>query len=125
MAMPAAQRAPRRQKFERGVLQETTGEFEAQRESLVTERISPVLTWTMPCSDSMKKFPESSFRVIRPSIGFGNRPVSGRRVTLTRSPIANIFKELANDSNIAMSPPIIASDFFAPISPLYFQLNSF
>jgi hypothetical protein len=45
-------------------------------------------------------------------------------VTLTRSPIANIFRELANDSNIAMSPPIVAFDFFAP-SPLYFQLSSF
>jgi hypothetical protein len=65
----------------------------------------------------MKKFPESSFRVIRPSIGFGNRPVSGRSVTFTRSPIANIFKELANDSNIAMNPPKTSfAVFFASIN---------
>src|SRR5439155_3909620 len=38
-------------------------------------------------------------------MGFGNRPVSGRRVTLTRSPTASSFNAFASDSNIAIAPP--------------------
>jgi hypothetical protein len=40
-----------------------------------------------------------------PSIGFGNRPISGRSVTLTRSPIASALKVFVSDSNIAIVPP--------------------
>jgi hypothetical protein len=49
-----------------------------------------------------------------PSIGLGNRPVSGRSVTLTRSPIANSFNEFANDSNIAIAPPQTEISKFYP-----------
>src|SRR5438128_904168 len=38
-------------------------------------------------------------------MGFGNRPVSGRRVTLTRSPTTSSFNAFASDSNIAIAPP--------------------
>src|SRR5215510_1125885 len=58
-----------------------------------------------PCSDCTNKFPEASFCVICPSIGFGNCPVSGRRVTLTRSPTASTLNAFANDSKIAIVPP--------------------
>jgi hypothetical protein len=73
----------------------------------------------IPCSDFSEKFPEASFCVMFPSIGFGNRPVSGRRVTLTRSPIANSFNEFANDSNIAIAPPqkALSSYILAPAAP--------
>src|SRR5436309_12752241 len=67
--------------------------------------MAPALTWLTPCSDFREKFPESSFFLISPSIGFGNRPVSGRRVTLTRSPTASSFNAFASDSNIAIAPP--------------------
>src|SRR5438034_7123936 len=69
------------------------------------DRISPAFTWTIPCSVLIEKFPESSFSVMCPSIGFGNRPVSGRRVTLTRSPTASSFNAFASDSNIAIALP--------------------
>jgi hypothetical protein len=75
--------------------------------SLLMERISTALIRITPCSDFNEKFPESSFSVISPSIG-RNRPVSGRSVTLTRSPTASAFKEFAKDSNIAIDPPILA-----------------
>src|SRR6185295_13735713 len=64
--------------------------------------MSPAAIWMTPCPVWREKFPASSFCVILPSVGFGNRPVSGRSVTLTRSPIANSFKEFARDSKIAM-----------------------
>jgi hypothetical protein len=77
----------------------------AYRCSRVMERISPALIWITPCSDSNEKLPEASFCVICPSIGLGNRPASGRRVTLTRSPTARALNAFVNDSNIAIAPP--------------------
>jgi hypothetical protein len=77
----------------------------ACRCSRVMERTSPALIWITPCSDSNEKLPEASFCVIWPSIGLGNRPVSGRRVTLTRSPTARALNTFVNDSNIAIAPP--------------------
>jgi hypothetical protein len=91
----------------------TGGCARAYRCSLVMERISPALIRMTPRSDFNEKFPESSFSAMCPATGFGNRPVSGRRVTLTRSPTASAFKEFANDCNIAIDPPIIFAFSFA------------
>ena len=87
------------------------------------ERISPALIRRSPCSDFKDKFPESSFCAICPSIGFGNRPVSGRRVILTRSPTANIFNEFANDSNIAIAPPKKSSVKLLPRRPTFYTFT--
>jgi hypothetical protein len=81
----------------------TVGRRSGYNLSLVTERISPGLMEMMPSAVFKEKFPESSFAVMFPSVGFGKRPVSGRRVTLTRSPTANTFKVFANDSKIAIT----------------------